>query len=68
MDQELPVLKITGTVKEHKEYCGVKQTELTRCRIEYGKKPEKQPTKEELEANAKAMAEIDKALDELCCA
>lgn len=24
--------KITGTVKEHKEYRGVKQTELTRCR------------------------------------
>ena len=68
VDQELPVLKITGTVKEHKEYRGVKQTELTRCRIEYGKKPEKQPTKEELEANAKAMAAIDKALDELCCA
>ena len=68
VDQELPVLKITGTIKEHKEYRGVKQTELTRCRIEYGKKPEKQPTKEELEANAKAMAAIDKALDELCCA
>ena len=25
--------KITGTVKEHKEYRGVKQTELTRCRV-----------------------------------
>ena len=24
---------ITGTVKEHKEYRGVKQTELTRCRV-----------------------------------
>ena len=30
-----PIVKITGTVKEHKEYRGVKQTELTRCKIEY---------------------------------
>ena len=26
---------IKGTVKEHKEYRGIKQTELTRCKIEY---------------------------------
>ncbi len=25
--------KVTGTVKEHREYRGVKQTELTRCRV-----------------------------------
>ena len=28
------ITKVTGTVKEHKEYRGVKQTELTRCRFE----------------------------------
>ena len=32
-----PVEKITGTVKEHSEYGGVKQTVLTRCKVEYGK-------------------------------
>jgi len=28
------ITKVTGTVKEHKEYRGIKQTELTRCRFE----------------------------------
>ena len=28
---------ISGTVKEHKEYNGVKQTELTRCKVQYRK-------------------------------
>ena len=37
-DAEMVPAKITGTVKSHKEYRGVKQTELTRCRVEYGKK------------------------------
>ena len=33
MDEEDPPKAIKGTVKEHKEYRGVKQTELTRCTI-----------------------------------
>ena len=31
-------MKLTGTVKEHSEFNGVKQTVLTRCKVEY--KPE----------------------------
>lgn len=31
--EESPELVITGTVKAHNEYRGVKQTELTRCRV-----------------------------------
>ena len=41
IDAEHPVVKLTGTVKEHSEYGGVKQTVLTRCRVEYGEKEHK---------------------------
>ena len=34
MDEDRHPVSIKGTVKEHKEYRGVKQTELTRCKIE----------------------------------
>lgn len=33
LNEELPPVKIKGTVKEHKEFRGVLQTELTRCKI-----------------------------------
>jgi len=47
------VAKVSGTVKAHNEYNGVKQTELTRCKVEAPK-----PTKEEI---AKAQAETKEA-------
>ena len=37
-NKEMFAVKVTGTVKEHKEYRGVKQTELTRCRVEWGER------------------------------
>lgn len=58
-------VKITGTVKEHKEYRGVKQTELTRCKVEYGKREERKPTDEELKASEEAQKDIAEALDML---
>lgn len=33
MNEEIPPVSIKGTVKEHKEYLGVLQTELTRCKV-----------------------------------
>ena len=36
-DEGLEVTAITGTIKAHEEYKGVKQTWLTRCRIKYNK-------------------------------
>ena len=66
-DQRVAV-KITGTVKEHKEYRGVKQTELTRCKVEYGKREERKPTEEELERAAQGEKEINEALEMLCSA
>lgn len=38
VDQDKEIESITGTVKSHEEYKGVKQTFLTRCRIAYAKK------------------------------
>lgn len=43
-------LTIKGTVKEHSEYKGTKQTVLTRCRYSLVEKAPVPPTKEELEA------------------
>ena len=33
IDSEKEVTKLTGTIKEHKEYNGVKQTVVNRCRV-----------------------------------
>ena len=41
-DRRIVGAKISGKVKELKEYRGIKQTELTRCKIEYA--PEKEET------------------------
>lgn len=35
MDTDKPPVSIKGTVKEHKEFREVKQTELTRCKVTY---------------------------------
>ena len=35
MDADKPPVSIKGTVKEHKEFREVKQTELTRCKVTY---------------------------------
>lgn len=52
--------KITGTVKEHKEYRGVKQTELTRCKVVYGeKKEDKHEEKYVEDVVMKALEELD---------
>ena len=32
LDKIEKITSITGTVKEHKEFNGIKQTELTRCK------------------------------------
>lgn len=57
-------VKITGTVKEHKEYRGVKQTELTRCRVEYGVKKDffEKPKDFDVEAVQKAREELEEAI------
>lgn len=36
-DEGLEVVSITGTIKNHDEWKGVKQTWLTRCRVQYNK-------------------------------
>jgi len=33
IDEEVSDMLITGTVKAHTEFRGIKQTELTRCRV-----------------------------------
>ena len=66
VDDEMEIEKMVGTVKEHKEYRGVKQTELTRCKVEYvprKKKVQKEPTPEELEASKEAQESIYKAIN-----
>ena len=35
------VIEVTGTIKEHSEYRGVKQTVMTRCKVRTAPKPEK---------------------------
>lgn len=62
----MEVVKITGTVKEHKEYRGVKQTELTRCRVEWGVKKDffDKPKDFDEESAQKAQNELEKAFDE----
>lgn len=59
------IAKVTGTVKEHKEYRGVKQTELTRCKVEYAEKKKffDKPDGFDEEAALKAQKELDEALD-----
>jgi len=47
---------ISGKVKELKEYRGIKQTELTRCKIEY-KEEEKKPYNDEAERALEAFME-----------
>ena len=54
--------KVTGTVKEHKEYRGVKQTELTRCRVEYVEKKVAPPKVDEAEV-LKNQEGLEKALE-----
>ena len=42
-DEEI-VIEVTGTIKEHSEFNGVKQTVMTRCKVVKGEKPvEEQP-------------------------
>lgn len=33
LEEETPGFSLVGTVKAHNEYRGIKQTELTRCRV-----------------------------------
>lgn len=65
LSEREPIEKITGTVKDHTEYRGVKQTELTRCRVEYGKKKGffDPPEGFDAEAARKAQEERDKAFE-----
>lgn len=42
---ENSIKSLTGTVKTHTEYRGIKQTELTRCRVE-AKEPILEPVEE----------------------
>lgn len=42
VENEDRVATITGTVKEHSEYNGVKQTVLTRCKVSYKQKQEEE--------------------------
>lgn len=53
-DEDRPPVSIKGTVKEHKVYREVKQTELTRCKVEKPwQKPEAEaPAKQEYEGSA----------------
>ena len=58
VDDEDRVVAITGTVKEHSEYNGLKQTVLTRCKVTLG------PKKEDLEDHHRGTGEVQKALDD----
>lgn len=58
------IAKVTGTVKEHKEYRGVKQTELTRCKIEYVEE-KRVDEKEHAPANNEAREAFNKWMDDL---
>lgn len=45
-------IKVKGTIKAHREYRGVKQTELTRCKVTY---PEMDAVADKLRADARAL-------------
>lgn len=57
-DSSKAVSSITGTVKDHSEYNGLKQTVLTRCKVEYSK------VNTEQEEHAPASDNVQKALDD----
>ena len=59
------VVELTGKVKGHEEYQGVKQTIVYFCKVKEEQPKDPGPSAEDLAANAKAMAEIDAALDML---
>ena len=56
VDDEDLVATVKGTVKDHSEFNGIKQTVLTRCKVTYRKK-------EETVAPAPGSNEVQKALD-----
>lgn len=57
-DDTQVVTSITGTVKDHSEYNGLKQTVLTRCKAAYAK------VEKEQEEPAPGSNDVQKALDE----
>lgn len=59
------VVELTGKVKNHEEYQGVKQTIVYFCKVKEEQPKDSGPSAEDLATNAKAMAEIDAALDTL---
>lgn len=63
IDEDKEILSITGTVKEHSEFNGVKQTVLTRCKVAYAPVAKKEP---EVTPN-NAMEEIFAAIDMITC-
>ena len=41
LDEDKPIESITGTIKKHEEFRGLKQTWVTRCKVTLGQKEEK---------------------------
>lgn len=59
IDDDKEIISISGTVKDHKEYKGLKQTWLTRCRIKYEvAKPAKLATLEPQQFNMDEIFEL----------
>lgn len=59
IDDDKEIVSISGTVKDHKEYKGLKQTWLTRCRIKYEvDKPAKLATSEPQQFNMDEIFEL----------
>lgn len=55
------IIKITATIKAHKEYRGVKQTQITRGKVEY-ETPSEEEIKLQKEMNDKALQNLEEAL------
>ena len=60
LDDEAVLSSISGKIKAHNEYNGVKQTELTRCKV--AAKAATEPSAKDVEENKRAMKEVDEAL------
>lgn len=58
VEDEDRVVAISGTVKDHSEFNGLKQTVLTRCKVTLG------PKNEDIEEHAPGTGEVQKALDD----
>lgn len=58
------VFELTAKVKGHSEYEGVKQTDVYFCKVKFNDSVDV-PSDEDIEANRKAMADIDAALSDL---